>query len=158
MQESQTAFVVMRTRQARAAAATGLLHADGSAWKTEGAPSSNEIIWGNVATPAKRRFLGGLASWAALIAIMVFFLPILAALQQLVNLEGYAKPGNWAQWILDAPVLGSTSPSLQSVQIASLHSITAVVFDLAAAVTMLRTLWCTLSLQYIVGFAEGFLC
>ena len=94
LQETQTAFVVMRTRQARAAAATGLLHADGSAWKTEGAPASNEVLWGNIATKPNRRFLGGLASWAALIAIMVFFLPILAALQQLVNLEGYAKSGN----------------------------------------------------------------
>lgn len=110
LQETQTAFVVMRTRQARASAATGLLHADGSAWKTEGAPASNEVIWGNVATPAKRRFLGSLASWGILIAIMVFFLPILAALQQIVNLKGYAEPGNWAEWILDAPVLGSTAP------------------------------------------------
>ena len=99
----------MRTRQTRAAAATGLLHADGSAWKTEGAPASNEVIWANVATPANRRWLGGMASWAILISIMVFFLPIIAGLQQLVNLEGYAKPGNWAEWLMDAPVLGSAT-------------------------------------------------
>jgi hypothetical protein len=97
----------MKTRQARASAATGMLHSDGTAWQVQGAPAPNEIIWANAAVPAHQRFIGKLLSWGAFCTVIVFFLPIVLFLQQIVNLEGYAKPGNWAEWLIEQPLLKS---------------------------------------------------
>lgn len=86
MQETQTAFVVFKTRQARASAATGLLHADGAAWKVFEAPAPNEVIWENISLPPSQELVGSLLAWGALITIIVFFIPIILFLQQIVNL------------------------------------------------------------------------
>lgn len=86
VQETQTAFVVMKTRQARAHAAVGLLHTDGAAWKVKEAPAPNEVIWANISQPPVQEIVGSLLAWGALTTIIIFFIPIILFLQQIVNL------------------------------------------------------------------------
>jgi len=111
MQPTHASFVSLRTRQAQASAANGLLSIDSTSWLTRPAPNPTEVIWSNVTCPHQQRGLRQLAGWGILALIIVFFFPIIFGLQQIVNLEGYAEPGNWAQWLLDAPLLGSALPS-----------------------------------------------
>eukprot|EP00892_Ulva_mutabilis_P001308 jgi/Ulvmu1/11178/UM072_0014.1 len=104
---THASFVSLRTRQAQAVASTGLLSIDATSWLTQCAPNSREIIWNNVTCPHQQRGLRRLMGWGILALVIVFFFPIIFGLQQIVNLEGYAEPGNWAQWLLDAPLLGN---------------------------------------------------
>lgn len=107
MQPTHASFVSLRTRQAQASAANGLLCIDSTSWLTRPAPNPTEVIWSNVTCPHQQRGLRQLAGWGILALVIIFFFPIIFGLQQIVNLEGYAEEGNWAEWLLDAPLLGS---------------------------------------------------
>jgi hypothetical protein len=69
-----------------------------------------QVIWKNVAWRGWERGVRSLLAWGILVTIIIFMLPIIAILQQLINLEGYSKkPGNegyWARWVLRLPFIG----------------------------------------------------
>lgn len=76
------------------AAATGLQTYDETAWRVQPAPGNDEIIWGNLAMRYKQRYLRMVAMWAVFIAILIFYLPVTAAIQAVVNLDNARKvPG-----------------------------------------------------------------
>lgn len=66
--------------------------ADGAAWKVSEAPAPNEVIWANISQPPTQQLVGSLLAWGALISIIVFFIPIILFLQQIVNLVCF-QPG-----------------------------------------------------------------
>jgi hypothetical protein len=81
-------------RQSANSAATGLQSYDETAWRIQPAPHSDEIIWGNLSMRYKQRVMRSLAMWVAFIAMLVFYLPITAAIQMVVNLQNAsAIPG-----------------------------------------------------------------
>jgi hypothetical protein len=67
---------------------------DETAWRIQPAPHSDEIVWGNLSMRYKQRVMRSLAMWVAFIAMLVFYLPITAAIQMVVNLQNAsAIPG-----------------------------------------------------------------
>jgi hypothetical protein len=75
-------------------AATGLQSYDETAWRIQPAPHSEEIIWGNLSMRYKQRVMRSLGMWVLFIAILVFYLPLTAAIQMVVNLQNAsAIPG-----------------------------------------------------------------
>jgi hypothetical protein len=75
-------------------AASGLQSYDETAWRIQPAPHSDEIIWGNLSMRYKQRVMRSLGMWVLFIAILVFYLPITAAIQMVVNLQNAsAIPG-----------------------------------------------------------------
>lgn len=81
-------------RKSANSAATGLQSYDETAWRIQPAPHSDEIIWGNLSMRYKQRVMRSLAMWVAFIAMLVFYLPITAAIQMVVNLQNAsAIPG-----------------------------------------------------------------
>lgn len=131
---THAAFVSFRTRQAQAQAATGLLSIDSTSWLTKPAPNPTEVIWDNVTCPHQQRGLRQLIGWGILALIIVFFFPIIFGLQQIVNLQGYAEPGNWAQWLLDAPLLGNLLKTIMpTLALTIILAVMPIVLKLVAA-------------------------
>ncbi|WIA16520.1 hypothetical protein OEZ85_013198 [Tetradesmus obliquus] len=88
------AFVTFNDRASANAAATGLQSYDETAWRIQPAPDSEEIIWGNLSMRYKQRVMRSLGMWVVFIAMLVFYLPITAAIQMVVNLQNAsAIPG-----------------------------------------------------------------
>ncbi|KAI8468680.1 MAG: hypothetical protein J3K34DRAFT_426590 [Monoraphidium minutum] len=81
------AFVTFNDRYTQTLAATGLHAQDELAWRVQGAPGADEIIWGNLGLRYWSRITRTIAMWALFIAILVFYLPVVAAIQAVVNLE-----------------------------------------------------------------------
>lgn len=114
MQETSAAFVQLRSRQDQTALATGLLSYREDLWKASAAPDPAEIIWGSVSWRGWERSLRSMLVWGIFMGMLILMLPIIALIQQIVNLEGYAKQdgtvGDIAQGILDLPVVARTFP------------------------------------------------
>lgn len=114
VQETCAAFVQLRTRRDQTAVATGMLSYREDLWNATAAPDPAEIIWGSVSWRGWERSLRSLISWSIFIAMLILMLPIIAIIQQIVNLEGYAKQdgtvGDIAQGILDLPVVARVLP------------------------------------------------
>ncbi|KAF6257823.1 hypothetical protein COO60DRAFT_1521842 [Scenedesmus sp. NREL 46B-D3] len=88
------AFVTFNDRASANSAATGLQTYDETAWRIQPAPHSEEVIWGNLSMRYKQRIMRSLGMWVAFIAMLVFYLPITAAIQMVVNLQNAAAiPG-----------------------------------------------------------------
>ncbi|KAF8065514.1 CSC1-like protein [Scenedesmus sp. PABB004] len=88
------AFVTFNDRASANAAATGLHSYDETAWRMEPAPEAGEVIWKNLSMRYKQRVVRSLLMWAAFIALLIFYLPLTAAIQAVVNLDNArAVPG-----------------------------------------------------------------
>ena len=110
--ESCAAFVTARTRLTQSVSTTGLISFDTNYWTAEPAPQPDDVIWGNVAYRGFERSVRTWLAWAIFIGLVLLFIPIVAFLQQIINLDSYAKytPNNWAGAILDLPVVGGAGP------------------------------------------------
>ena len=106
MQETSAAFVTTRTRLTQSVATTGLMSFNEDLWTTKVAPAPNDVIWSNLALRGWERSIRNVISWVLFVVLIIMFFPIVALLQQIINLQSYAKDGNWAQTILDLPVAG----------------------------------------------------
>eukprot|EP00892_Ulva_mutabilis_P005047 jgi/Ulvmu1/2914/UM147_0012.1 len=115
-EETCAAFVQLRSRLDQTAAATGLLSYREDLWKATAAPDPSEVIWSNVAWRGWERSLRVLISWTIFGLMLVFMLPIIAIIQQIVNLEAYAAQdnavGDIARGILDLPVVAQVLPGI----------------------------------------------
>eukprot|EP00882_Tetradesmus_deserticola_P001118 GHRQ01001211.1.p1 GENE.GHRQ01001211.1~~GHRQ01001211.1.p1 ORF type:complete len:784 (+),score=334.19 GHRQ01001211.1:817-3168(+) len=88
------AFVTFNDRASANSAATSLQAYDETTWRMQPAPQSDEVIWGNLSMRYKQRVMRSLGMWLLFIAILVFYLPITAAIQMVVNLQNAASiPG-----------------------------------------------------------------
>jgi hypothetical protein len=105
-QDSSAAFVTARTRLTQSVATTGLMSFNEGLWNASVAPAPNDVLWQNLARRGWERSLRNTLGWAIFVTIIIMFVPVVALLQQVINLQGYAKDGNWAQTILDLPVAG----------------------------------------------------
>lgn len=81
------AFVTFNDRLNANAAATGLHSYDEAAWRVQPAPDSDEVLWGNLPMRRSQRVARGLITGAIFVAILVFYLPVTAAIQAVVNLD-----------------------------------------------------------------------
>ena len=106
MQETSAAFVTTRTRLTQSVATTGLMSFNEDLWTTKVAPAPNDVIWSNLALRGWERSIRNVISWVLFVVLIIMFFPIVALLQQIINLQSYAKDGNWAQTILNLPVAG----------------------------------------------------
>lgn len=115
-EETSAAFVQLRSRQDQTALATGLLSYREDLWKASAAPDPAEIIWGSVSWRGWERSLRSMLVWGIFMGMLILMLPIIALIQQIVNLEGYAKQdgtvGDIAQGILDLPVVAQVLPGI----------------------------------------------
>lgn len=85
---------VCSDRSSANAAATGLQTYDESAWRVQPAPGNDEIVWNNLAMRYKDRTARTIMMWAVFIAVLIFYLPVTAAIQAVVNLDNARKiPG-----------------------------------------------------------------
>ena len=105
MQESAAAFVTVRNRLTQSVSTTGLMSYDEDYWVAHQAPPPNDIIWGNVKARGWERTVRGLLSWAAFGLMIFFFIPVVAAIQQLINLEGFREDSSVVDWILDLSLI-----------------------------------------------------
>ena len=110
--ESCAAFVTARTRLTQSVSTTGLISFDTNYWTAEPAPQPDDVIWDNVPYRGFERSVRKWFAWAIFIGLVLLFIPIVAFLQQIINLDSYAKysPNNWAGAILDLPVVGGAAP------------------------------------------------
>lgn len=81
------AFVTFNDRYTQTLAATGLHAHDELCWRVQAAPGADEIVWDNLGVRYWSRVTRGLGMWAVFIAILIFYLPVVAAIQAVVNLE-----------------------------------------------------------------------
>ena len=104
--------MTMTKRVDQTAVAAGMLSYREDLWMVDKAPEPTEVIWKNVAFRGWERSVRSLLAWGIFITLIVFMLPIIAFITQIVNLEVYAsKPGTLgkiAAWILKIPVLSRT--------------------------------------------------
>jgi hypothetical protein len=84
------AFVTFKERSAATAAAAGMHSHDECAWRVQPAPGTDEIVWSNLGMRHWQRVVRNLAMWAAFVALLVFYLPVVAAIQAVVNLDNGA--------------------------------------------------------------------
>lgn len=114
MQETSAAFVTMTSRVDQTAVASGMLSYREDLWVVDKAPEPTEVIWRNVAFRGWERSLRSLLSWGIFSCLVVFMLPIITFITQLVNIQAYAKKegasGAWARWILNIPFLSRAIP------------------------------------------------
>ena len=112
MQETWAAFVTMTKRVDQTAGASGLLSFREDLWIVDKAPEPTEVIWKNVAYRGWERGVRSLLSWGIFITLIVFMLPIITLITQIVNIESYSlrdgAAGAWARWILAIPVVKRT--------------------------------------------------
>lgn len=88
------AFVTFKDRFTANAAATGLHSYDETAWRVQPAPSSDEIVWGNLPMRHKQKVARTAGMWAVFVVLLIFYLPVTAAIQAVVNLDNVKKvPG-----------------------------------------------------------------
>eukprot|EP00878_Enallax_costatus_P008398 GHUV01008778.1.p1 GENE.GHUV01008778.1~~GHUV01008778.1.p1 ORF type:complete len:750 (+),score=167.74 GHUV01008778.1:924-3173(+) len=88
------AFVTFNDRACANSAATGLQTYDETAWRVQPAPGDDEIIWNNLGMRYKQRSARTIIVWAVFIVILIFYLPVTAAIQAVVNLDNARKiPG-----------------------------------------------------------------
>jgi hypothetical protein len=108
VQETSAAFVTMSSRQMQSSVAMGMLSYNEGYWKTSPAPAPAEIIWNNVQLRGWERGIRQLMSWGLVVALIIFFVPIVAFVQTLVNLEKLqnAKGFGWIGTLLDLPFIG----------------------------------------------------
>lgn len=84
-------------------------------WRTHAAPDPCDVMWHNAQWRSWERGLRAVLGWGLFAALILCFVPVVAFVQSLINLETYAqRPGNkgaWARALLGAPVIGSALPS-----------------------------------------------
>lgn len=81
------AFVTFNDRYTQTLASTGLHSHDELCWRVQAAPSADEIIWSNLGIRHWQRIVRNLAMWSAFIGILLLYLPVVGAIQALVNIE-----------------------------------------------------------------------
>lgn len=112
MQDTSAAFVTLTSRKMQTVLAASELSRNARYWRTSPAPDPCDIIWANVSRRVWERVVRQIAGWAIFAALVVSFVPVVAFVQSLINLEAYAakEHGAWARWLLDAPVLSCAPP------------------------------------------------
>jgi hypothetical protein len=68
-------------------AATGLHCYDETAWRIQPAPGADEVLWGNLSMRYNHRVARTIGMWALFIAFLLFYVPVTAAIQAVVNLD-----------------------------------------------------------------------
>ena len=111
MQDTSAAFVTLRARQLRSIVASSRMSVHSRLWRTHAAPDPCDVLWRNAQWRSWERGLRGVLGWTLFAALVLLFVPVVAFVQSLINLETYAqRPGGkgaWARDLLAAPVIGS---------------------------------------------------
>lgn len=81
------AFVTFNDRYTQTLCATGMHSYDEQVFRTEAAPGNDEIIWGSLRLRYWEKTVRNLAMWGVFIVVVIFYLPVTAAIQAVVNLD-----------------------------------------------------------------------
>lgn len=76
---------------------------------TRASRRAGEVLWDNVAVRGWERTLRSVAAWGAFTLMMLFFLPVVAAVQSVLNLDQYEDRAAIAA-VLDLPVVAGARP------------------------------------------------
>eukprot|EP00879_Flechtneria_rotunda_P004428 GHRR01004679.1.p1 GENE.GHRR01004679.1~~GHRR01004679.1.p1 ORF type:complete len:579 (+),score=136.57 GHRR01004679.1:246-1982(+) len=88
------AFITFNDRFSANTAANGLQTYDETAWRVQPAPGDDEIVWPNLAMRYRQRVARAFVMLCLFVAILIFYLPVTAAIQAVVNLDNVrAVPG-----------------------------------------------------------------
>jgi hypothetical protein len=115
MQESSAAFVTMRSRLTQSVCTSGLLSYDEDLWQTHPAPSPGDIIWKHVPYRGWERSLRQVLVWGAFILLLFIYMPIVLAVQSVINLQAYQKV-KAVDTLLKLPFIGGTQLSFWVAQ------------------------------------------
>ncbi|GAB4826773.1 hypothetical protein Ancab_033654 [Ancistrocladus abbreviatus] len=103
--ESAAAFVFFKTRYAAASVAQALQSSNPMLWVTTLAPEPHDVYWPNLCIPYKLFWMRRIATGAATVAFMVFFLIPVAIVQGLANLEKLRKFFPFLKGILEKKIV-----------------------------------------------------
>lgn len=106
MQESSAAFVTLRSRLTQSVASSGMLSYNEDLWKTQPAPAPSDLIWRHIAFRNWERSLRGWLEWGAFVGLLFIYMPIVLAVQSVINLNAYREDVPVIGDILDLPVIG----------------------------------------------------
>jgi hypothetical protein len=106
MQETSAAFVTLRSRLTQSVCTTGMLSYDEDLWQTHPAPTPGDIIWKHVPYRGWERTLRQVLLWGAFILLLFIYMPIVLAVQSVINLEAYRSKVKAVGTLLDLPVIG----------------------------------------------------
>jgi hypothetical protein len=86
----------------------GMMSYNEGYWKTSPAPAPAEILWNNVQLRSWERGIRYLLNWGIVFTLIICFVPIVAFVQTLVNLEKLqtTKGLGWIKNLLDLPFIG----------------------------------------------------
>lgn len=80
-------------RYTQTLASTGLHAYDETTWRVVPAPGPDEILWGNLGMAYFTRTIRSTGMWAVFVLILIFYLPVTAAIQALVNIQNLLTIG-----------------------------------------------------------------
>ncbi|GAB4852420.1 hypothetical protein Ancab_016615 [Ancistrocladus abbreviatus] len=100
-EESAAAFVFFKTRYAAASIAQAHLSDNPMLWVTDLAPEPRDVYWPNLCIPYRLFWMRRIATGAATIAFLVFFLLPVAIVQGLANLEKLRQTFPFLKGILE---------------------------------------------------------
>ncbi|KAL3134038.1 hypothetical protein ABBQ32_008470 [Trebouxia sp. C0010 RCD-2024] len=105
-----SAFVTFKTRRAQVIASSSLLHHDQSAWAADAAPNSDELVWANLGWRSWERQVRFVAVWGAFVALALFYIIPITAVQGLINVRAVLHSG-----IKSSVIAAESTPGLRTV-------------------------------------------
>ena len=111
-----TAFVTFTTRWAQVVSSTSMHHHFETVWRTEGAPSPNEVVWENLKWRGWERSVRRTFVWSAFFLLVAFFMvpiTLVQAILQIERLENIPVIGDILNnWFINAVMTGIFPSSL----------------------------------------------
>ncbi|KAK9843537.1 hypothetical protein WJX81_008012 [Elliptochloris bilobata] len=106
-----SALTTFRERRDQAIASTSMLHHDRRAWLTQAAPGPDDIIWRNLGWRRWERQLRTGAAWVAFFALVSFYIPVVTAIQALLQVEKLVTLPGLRELLQTWPLLASAVSS-----------------------------------------------
>lgn len=96
-----SAFITFKKRKAKVIAAGAMMSEDLSAWKCQGAPRPDEIVWKNLGLRLWERSARRAVLWVVFFLLMAFFMIPVTAVQSLIPTNSFVD------FISDTPIINS---------------------------------------------------